>query len=46
MEALFDLLNVQNNHFQITLLDPFKEGDLGSALDQQDYYEDNNKQIP
>ena len=45
-EAFFDLPNVHNNPFQTALLDPSKEGDLGSALDQQDFYEDNNKQRP
>ena len=43
IEAFFDLPNVHNNPFQTAMLDPFKEGDLGSALDQQDCYEDNNK---
>ena len=45
-EAFFDLPNVHNNPFQTALLDPSKEGDLGSDLDQQDCYEDNNKQRP
>ena len=45
-EAFFDLPNVHNNPFQIAPLDPSKEADLGSALDQQDCYEDNNKQRP
>ena len=42
-EAFFDLPNVHNKPFQKALLDPSKEADLGSALDQQDCYEDNNK---
>lgn len=41
-----DLPDVHNYPFQAALLDSFKEGDLGSALDHQDCYENNKKQRP